>query len=140
GGALTQGLAPLSSGQRLVILTPTGYRNPAVIRNYWRLVERYRAAVVGAVPTVLAAVLNAPHDGVDLSSVRYASGGGSAIPVEVGKAIEAITGTRVLEVYGMTEASSVHTMSCAWREVRLGSGRKRTGLNSSHGSISYAVV
>src|SRR5437773_2598996 len=121
GGALTQGLAPLSSGQRLVILTPTGYRNPAVIRNYWRLVERYRAAVVGAVPTVLAAVLNAPHDGVDLSSVRYASGGGSAIPVEVGKAIEAITGTRVLEVYGMTETSSVHTMSCAWREVRLGS-------------------
>lgn len=121
GGALTQGLAPLSSGQRLVILTPTGYRNPAVIRNYWRLVERYRAAVVGAVPTVLAAVLNAPHDGVDLSSVRYASGGGSAIPVEVGKAIEAITGTRVLEVYGMTETSSVHTMSYAWREVRLGS-------------------
>src|SRR2546422_682672 len=121
GGALTQGLAPLSSGQRLVILTPTGYRNPAVIRNYWRLVERYRAAVVGAVPTVLAAVLNAPHDGVDLSSVRYASGGGSAIPVEVGKAIEAITGTRVLEVYGMTETSSVHTMSYPWREVRLGS-------------------
>ena len=121
GGALTQGLAPLSSGQRLVILTPMGYRNPAVIRNYWRLVERYRAAVVGAVPTVLAAVLNAPHDGVDLSSVRYASGGGSGIPVEVGKAIERITGTRVLEVYGMTETSSVHTMSYLWREVRLGS-------------------
>jgi fatty-acyl-CoA synthase len=121
GGALTQGLAPLSSGQRLVILTPTGYRNPAVIRNYWRLVERYQAALVGAVPTVLAAVLNAPHDGVDLSSVRYASGGGSAIPVEVAKAIERITRTRVVEVYGMTETSSVHTMNYPWREVRLGS-------------------
>src|SRR3989449_6822923 len=107
------GIARLSS--------PNPSPTPAVIRNYWRLVERYRAAVVGAVPTVLAAVLNAPHDGVDLSSVRYASGGGSAIPVEVGKAIEAITGTRVLEVYGMTETSSVHTMSYAWREVRLGS-------------------
>ena len=121
GGALTQGLAPLSSGQRLVILTPTGYRNPAVIRNYWRLVERYRAAGVGAVPTVLAAILNAPRDGVDLSSVRYASGGGSGIPGEVAKAIERITGTRVLEVYGMTETSSVHTMSYPSREVRLGS-------------------
>lgn len=121
GGALTQGLAPLSSGQRLVILTPTGYRNPAVIRNYWRLVERYRAAVVGAVPTVLAALLNAPHEGVDLGSVRHASGGGSGIPVEVGRAIERITRTRVLEVYGMTETSSVHTMSYPSREVRLGS-------------------
>jgi len=121
GGALTQALAPLSSGQRLVILTPTGYRNPAVIRNYWRLVERYRAAVVGAVPTVLAAVLNSPHEGVDLGSVRYASGGGSGIPIEVGKAIEQITNTRVLEVYGMTETSSVHTMSYPSREVRLGS-------------------
>ncbi len=121
GGALTQGLAPLSSGQRLVILTPTGYRNPAVIRNFWRLVERYRAAVVGAVPTVLAAVLNSPREGLDLGSVRHASGGGSAIPIEVGKAIEQITRTRVLEVYGMTETSSVHTMSYPSREVRLGS-------------------
>jgi fatty-acyl-CoA synthase len=121
GGALTQGLAPLTAGQQLVILTPVGYRNAAVIRNYWRLVERYRAAVVGAVPTVLAAVLNSPREGVDLGSVRYASGGGSGIPVEVGKAIEAITHTRVLEVYGMTETSSVHTMSYPWREVRLGS-------------------
>jgi fatty-acyl-CoA synthase len=121
GGALTQGLAPLASGQQIVILTPTGYRNPVVIRNYWRLVERYRAAVVGAVPTVLAAVLNAPHQGVDLGSVRYASGGGSAIPLEVAKAIEGVTGARVLEVYGMTETSSVHTMSYPSREVRLGS-------------------
>jgi fatty-acyl-CoA synthase len=121
GGALTQGLAPLASGQQIVILTPTGYRNPTVIRNYWRLVERYRAAVVGAVPTVLAAVLNAPHQGVDLGSVRYASGGGSAIPLEVAKAIEGITGARVLEVYGMTETSSVQTMSYPSREVRLGS-------------------
>src|SRR3989442_130762 len=121
GGAWRRG-RPHGSGARGLVVVPRGaYATPAVIRNYWRLVERYRAAVVGAVPTVLAAVLNAPHDGVDLSSVRYASGGGSAIPVEVGKAIEAITGTRVLEVYGMTETSSVHTMSYAWREVRLGS-------------------
>jgi fatty-acyl-CoA synthase len=104
-----------------VILTPTGYRNPTVIRHYWRLVERYRATVVGAVPTVLAAVLNAPHQGVDLGSLHYASGGGSAIPLEVAKAIEGITSTHVLEVYGMTETSSVHTMSYPAREIRLGS-------------------
>jgi len=121
GGALTQGLAPLSSGQQIVILTPTGYRNPTVIRNYWRLVERYRVPVIGTVPTVFAAVLNAPHEGVDFRAVRHASGGGSAIPVEVGKAIETVTGARVLEVYGMTETSSVHTMSYPTREIRLGS-------------------
>ncbi len=62
-------------------MTPTGYHSPAVIWNYWWLVERYRAGVAGAVPTVLAAVLNATHDGVDLSSVRHASGGGSRLPL-----------------------------------------------------------
>src|SRR5439155_533570 len=67
GGALTQGLAPLSSGQRLVILTPTGYRNPAVIRNYLRLVERDCAVdEIGVVamsgPGVFAGYMSDQHN------------------------------------------------------------------------------
>jgi len=121
GGALTQGLAPLSAGQTLVILSPSGWRNPSAVRNVWRLVERYRPVVFGGVPTVLAAALNVPADGADVSSIRYCSGGGSAIPVAVGRAYEARLKVPVLEVYGMTETSSVHTIAYKDRPVRLGS-------------------
>jgi len=121
GGALTQGLQPLAMGGTLVVLSAAGWRNPAAVKNVWRLVERHRPELFGGVPTVLAAALNVPVDGADVSSIRACSGGGSAIPVPIGKAYEERFRVPVLEVYGMTETSSVHTI--AWRErpVRLGS-------------------
>ena len=109
GGALTQGLASLANGGNLVVLGAAGWRHPNALRNVWKLVERYRPEIFGGVPTVLAAALQVPREGLDLSSVQRASGGGSAIPVAVIHAYEAI-GWAVLEVYGMTETSSVHTM------------------------------
>ena len=120
GGALTQGLANLAAGGCLVILSPAGWRNPQAIRNAWRLVERYRPAVFGGVPTVLAATLQVPLAGADVSSIRYCSGGGSAIPVAVAKAYAQNFKVPVIEVYGMTETASVHIISYPDRPVRLG--------------------
>lgn len=121
GGALTQGLAVFGQGGTAVVVSPAGWRNPAAIKNIWKLVDRYRPEVLGGVPTVLAAALHVPSDGCDVSSIRCCSGGGSAIPVAVGKAFEARLNVPVLEVYGMTETASVHTISYADRPVRLGS-------------------
>lgn len=121
GGSLTQTLTTLSAGGCLVILSPAGWRNPSAVRNIWGLVQRYRPSVLGSVPTVLAATLAVPTDGYDLSSLKIASGGGSAIPVAVGSALQARHNVPVLEVYGMTETSSVHTISYADRPLRLGS-------------------
>ena len=121
GGSLTQGLATLASGGCIVTLTPAGWRDAGMVRNVWKLVERYRPAVFGGVPTVLAAALSVPVDGADISSVRVASGGGSAIPVAVGKAYAELIHGPVLEVYGMTETASVLTMSYPERPPRLGS-------------------
>jgi fatty-acyl-CoA synthase len=56
-----------------------------------------------------------------VSSVRCCSGGGSAIPVAIGRAYSERLQVPVLEVYGMTETSSVHTIAYADRPVRLGS-------------------
>ena len=121
GGALTQGLAPLCAGGTLVVLSPSGWRNPNAVRNVWRLVQRFRPEVFGGVPTVLGAALNVPVDGADTSSIGLCSGGGSAIPVPIGKAYAEKFAVPVLEVYGMTETSSVHTMAFLDRPVRLGS-------------------
>ena len=121
GGALTQTLATLSSGGCLVVLSPAGWRNPAAVRNLWRLVERFRPEIFSSVPTVLAAALTAPVGNADISSLRVSAGGGSAIPVAVGKALQEKFNIPVLEVYGMTETSSVHTIAYSDRPIRLGS-------------------
>lgn len=110
GGALTQGLATLANGGHLVVLSAAGWRHPNALRHVWRLAQRFRPQLFGGVPTVLAAALQAPRAGLDLSCIQRASGGGSAIPVAVIQAYEA-EGWPVLEVYGMTETSSVHTMA-----------------------------
>ena len=120
GGALTQGLSGLASGGSLVVLSASGWRNPAAVKNVWKLIERFRAPVFGGVPTVLAAAAAIPWDGVDLSCLKVFSGGGSAIPVAVGEKFQQHFGLPVLEVYGMTETASVHTISYLDRPLRLG--------------------
>ncbi|WP_315764600.1 acyl-CoA synthetase [Bradyrhizobium sp. SZCCHNS2005] len=121
GGSLTQALPTFSAGGSLVVLSPSGWRNPAAVRNIWSLVERFRPETLSSVPTVLAATLAIPQGNADISSLRYAAGGGSAIPVAVGQAIQDKLKLPVVEVYGMTETSSVHTMAYPDQPIRLGS-------------------
>lgn len=110
GGALTQGLAVLANGGHLVVLSAAGWRNPGAVARVWQLVQRFRPPVFGAVPTVLAAAVQVPPGDCDLSSLEMASGGGSAIPVAVIERYGRDFHVPVLEVYGMTETSSVHCM------------------------------
>jgi fatty-acyl-CoA synthase len=120
GGALTQGLSGLAAGGSLVVLSASGWRNATAVKNVWKLIERFQCPVFGGVPTVLAAAAAIPWDGVDLSCLKAFSGGGSAIPVAVGEKFQRHFGLPVLEVYGMTETASVHTISYLDRPLRLG--------------------
>ena len=121
GGALTQTLATLSSGSCLVVLSPAGWRNPAAVKKSVAAGRALSSGSVSSVPTVLAASLTVPAGNADISAMRYAAGGGSAIPVAVGKAIQDKFKLPVLEVYGMTETASVHTIAYPDRPIRLGS-------------------
>jgi len=121
GGALTQALATLAGGSALVVLGPAGWREPGAIPNVWRLVERYKPTTLAAVPTVLAAAIQVPVNGADISSLRYAAGGGSAVPVAVSQAYAQQLGLPMIEVYGMTETASALTAAYPHRPLRLGS-------------------
>jgi fatty-acyl-CoA synthase len=121
GGSLTQVLTTLSAGGCLVVLSPAGWRNPSSVKNIWGLVERFKPEALSSVPTVLAAALAIPPGNADLSSLKFAAGGGSAIPVAVGNAIQDKLKLPVLEVYGMTETSSVHTIAYPDRPIHIGS-------------------
>ena len=120
GGALTQGLSTLAAGGSMVVLSASGWRNITAIKNVWKLVSRFQCPVFGGVPTVLAAAAGIPWEGVDLACINAFSGGGSGIPVAVGEKFQNHFKRPVLEVYGMTETSSVHTISYLDRPVRLG--------------------
>ena len=121
GGALTQGLSTLANGGHVVVLSAAGWRHPQAVRNIWRLVQRYRPALLGGVPTVLGGVLQVPVGEADISSLERASAGGSAIPLAVIQACEDRLRLPVLQVYGMTETASVQTMSYPDRPRRAGS-------------------
>ena len=70
GSVVNQGLGALALGVTLVNPGPWGFRNKQVIRNYWRLVEKFRITRLSGQPTVLSALVNVPVDGADLSSLR----------------------------------------------------------------------
>jgi fatty-acyl-CoA synthase len=121
GGSLTQALSTFAAGNCLVVLSPSGWRNPASVKNIWGLVERFKPETLSGVPTVLAAALSIPPGDADLSSLKCAAAGGSAIPVAVGAAVQQKFKIPVVEVYGMTETASVHTIAYLDRPIRLGS-------------------
>jgi len=121
GGALTHTLQHLSAGGTLLVLSAAGWRNKNAMPNVWKFVDRYEIEVLAAVPTVIGAILNVSMEGVDLSTLRTVTGGGSAIPVPVADAYKHRFVLEILETYGMTEASSCHTISYPDRPVYLGS-------------------
>jgi fatty-acyl-CoA synthase len=97
-------LAPLLRGQHVVWGGPLGYRDQALIGGFWRLVEEFGITAMSAVPTVYAALSRVPVD-ADHSSLRFALVGASPLPAAVRTAFESATGIRLVEGYGLTEAT-----------------------------------
>src|SRR5947209_3251991 len=106
GGSLTQVLTTLSAGGSLVVLSPSGWRNPNSVKNIWQLVERFKPEALSSVPTVLAATLAVPPGTADISSLKYAARRGSHVPARVGSAIQDKLKLPVVEVYGMSATPS----------------------------------
>ena len=83
----------------------------AVLRNYWRLVERHRATSLQGVPTILAALAEVPLDGADISSLRYCRTGAAPLPAELAARFERQFGLHVNESLGMTEMAGISSIS-----------------------------
>ena len=103
-------LAPLLRGQQAVWAGPLGYRDTAIYANFWKIVQQYRIAAMSAVPTVYAVLAQCPVD-ADISSLRYALVGASALPTAVRKDFESHTGVPLLEGYGLTEGTCASVRS-----------------------------
>ena len=107
GGTIYSSLSAFMAGMGMLVMSPGGLRNPAMVSGFWRLVAQYRATRVGAVPTSIGAVLQVPLEGADISSVRAGFTGAASLPPAVAERFREVTGRRLHEVYGMTEASGL---------------------------------
>ena len=136
GGSIFGALSGVAAGWTVVIPTPLGARNPNVVRDWWSIVERNKVTIAGAVPTSLAAIMNVPRDGHDLSSLKVFLSGGSTVPVELIRRIEREIGVPVVEGYGMTEVHCYSTMNPMHGERRPGS----VGLRLPYTEVRIADV
>lgn len=118
---LVTGLLPFAKGAHVILGTPQGYRGDGVIARFWEIVERHRINFFSGVPTLYAALLQVPVAGRDLRSLEYGLCGAAPMPVEVFRRFEEQTGLKILEGYGLTEATCVSSVNPPLGERRLGS-------------------
>ncbi len=102
------GIAPMFSGARVVWPGPAGYRDKALYARFWQIIEHYQIAAMSAVPTVYGALAQVPVD-ADIAALRLPIVGAAPLPASVRDDFAAHTGRRLLEGYGLTEATCAST-------------------------------
>ncbi|KAB2940846.1 long-chain fatty acid--CoA ligase [Hyphomicrobium sp.] len=87
-----------------------------------KLIDKTKPTIMPGVPTLFNAIMNHPKiDSFDLSSLKFCLSGGAALPIEVKQRFEAITGSKVVEGYGLSETSPVVTFNPLEGPVKIGS-------------------
>ncbi|NIB42891.1 acyl-CoA synthetase [Pseudomaricurvus alkylphenolicus] len=119
--AVFTGLSTWLGGGELLLATPQGYRTPALMENFWAIVEKHRVGVFSAVPTILSGLLNFPTEDYDLSSLQFAICGAAPLATELARQFEDQTGLVLLEGYGQTEGTCASTISPRFGDRRIGS-------------------
>jgi fatty-acyl-CoA synthase len=106
-GSLLLGLSPLGRGGEVILPTMTGFRNPRVVANYWRLVESLRVTTGGGIPTTLVSLLDVPVGDTDISSLKFFMTGGTYMPAAIAKSLKERCSVEVRQLYGMTETAGL---------------------------------
>lgn len=130
GGTISLGMSGMAAGAHEVILSPYGLRNQDIVRNYWRIAARYKATIVGGVPTAIVAISDVPVGDADISSVRMGFTGGALCPVPVGERFEKKINGTLYEQYGMTETGAMISSNPVMGKRILGSAGLRVPFSN----------
>ena len=108
----------------------TGFYRAATIIAYARFelerilrdIERHRPNVFHGVPTIYSKIVAMPGvEKYDLSSIEVCISGAGALPKAVAERFEKLTGAKLREGYGLTEASPVTHINPIYGKYKLGS-------------------
>ena len=87
-----------------------------VLDDAMKLIDKTRPTVMPGVPTMFIAMLNHPKlTSFDLSSLKFCLSGGAPLPVDVKQKFEKLTGCKLVEGYGLSEASPERHLQSARR-------------------------
>lgn len=134
--ATLSGLGPLCAGATVLLAGPDGFRNKALLKHFWRILEAYGVTAFSAVPTIYSSLLDVPVGGADVSCLRYGFCGAAPMPVSVIERFEARTGVTIIEGYGMTEGTCVSTANPRDGEKRRGS----IGIRLPYHEVKIALL
>ena len=124
-------LVPLGPNERVGMLLPLFHANAQVVTcvipmmigceivmwerfsasAFWDTVAEFEPVTISAVPTILAAVLNAPGAPTGGTSLRYVICGAAPLSRELLEAFQDRFGIRILEGYGLTETTCVSSIN-----------------------------
>jgi long-chain acyl-CoA synthetase len=94
---------PIFIGGEMVVVP-----NPRDIRGLVRAVEHQHVTIFPIVPSMVRAICNLPKiDHANLSSLRVCVSGSAPLPEAVLRRFEELTGAKLIEGFGLTEASPV---------------------------------
>jgi long-chain acyl-CoA synthetase len=93
-----------------------------VLDDAMKLIDKTKPTVMPGVPTMFIAMLNHPKlASFDLSSLKFCLSGGAPLPVDVKQKFEKLTGCKLVEGYGLSEASPSVTCNPLDGPVKEGS-------------------
>jgi long-chain acyl-CoA synthetase len=95
--------------------------NPRVTAHILKSIEKHSAGFYPGVPAFYVAIINHPDiDAYHLKSIKACISGAAPLPKEVEQAFERITGGRLVEGFGLSEASPVTHANPIFGESRIG--------------------
>ena len=104
-------------GAQLVVVP-----NPRPIDGVMKAIDKERATVFPGVPTMYIGIINHPDVGkYDLKSVKACISGAAPLPMDVQTRFGEITGGRLVEGYGLTEAAPVSHCNPIYGQRKAGS-------------------
>lgn len=90
--------------------------------NTLKTIEKLKPTLFPGAPTIYIALLNHPDiKNYDLSSINCCISGSAPLPVEIQEQFEKVTGGRLVEGYGLSEASPVTHSNFIWDKRKTGS-------------------
>jgi long-chain acyl-CoA synthetase len=91
------------------------------VKQVLKSISEYKASIFPGVPTMYVAINTFPKvERFDLTSVRACISGAAPLPLEVQKTFEELTGGRLVEGYGLSEASPVCLATPVYGKRKIG--------------------
>lgn len=110
-GLIVSGIASIMKGNNIIIMSPSGYRQPNLIINIWHHVERFKFNNLCVVPTILAAMYDVPVGDCDVSSLNEILSGAAPLPLALKRKFQERFDCEIVNGYGMTETTVVLSVS-----------------------------